>query len=82
MVLEGGALADSQRAGLRPVQIAKEIAFPITGHAVAKDKIVHSAADVNRIQLDETMVGERSRQVGRRSIEENCAAVEAASIGR
>jgi len=64
------------------VQMAKEVAFPITGHAVAKDKVVHSAADVNWVQLNEAMVCERSSKVRRRDIEENRAPMKAPSIER
>src|SRR5436190_24294480 len=82
MMLEGQTLVRREPAGLRTVQMAKEIAFPIIGHSVAKNKVLHPATDINGVQLDETMVGERRRKVRRRPIQEKRAAMKAPGIQR
>jgi len=38
------------------VDVAHEVAFAIVGHAVAQDQVVHATADIDRIDLQETVV--------------------------
>jgi len=82
MVLESGALGRWQRAGRAAMKMADEVAFAIPGHAVAEDEVVHPAADVDRVNLGETMVSECGIDTGSRCIEQKRAAVEAAGIER
>jgi len=82
MVLESGALGRRQRTGRGAMKMADEVAFAIPGHAVAEDEVVHPAADVDRVNLGETMVSECGIDTGSRCIEQKRAAVEAAGIER
>ena len=58
-----------------------EITFAIPGHAVAKNQVLHPAADVNRVELNETQMRKRRGDTRRRSVEQQRAPVKAARIG-
>lgn len=78
MVLERGALRGRERRIGAAVEMAHEIALAVTGDAVAQDEIVHASADVDRIDLHETVMRERGGDVGRRLIEQETGAGETA----
>src|SRR4051812_13944290 len=75
MMLERGALASRQRAGLPAMQMPKQVAFPIIRHTVAKNKILHAPADVDWVQLNEAMMSERRSNLGHRRIQQNRSAM-------
>ena len=60
------------------MQVAHEIALAVAGHAVTQDVIVHPPADIQRIDLDVAVMGERRADVGVRRVEPERAAQEAA----
>ncbi len=64
------------------MQVSHEVAFVITGDAVAGDEIMHPAADVDGIDLHVTVVGKDRGDIGRRGIKEDGATVKAAGDGR
>lgn len=72
VVLERRACRRRQRR-TAPVQVPHEIAFAVAAHAVPQDVIVHPAADVERIDLDVAVVGQRRREASVRRIKAVCA---------
>ena len=51
------------------VNVAHQIAFAIVGHAVAQDQIVHAPADIDRVDLHESVVIKRGGDIGSGLIE-------------
>ena len=64
------------------MKMADEVALAIAGHAVAKDEIVHSATDIDRINLNETEMAERGSGTENRRIEQECPAMKSPGIER
>ena len=82
MMLESGTPRRVQRAGWRAMQMANEVALTVTGHAVAEDVVVHPATNVDRVHLNEALVGKRRVNAGHRLIEQQGAPVKAARVER
>jgi hypothetical protein len=61
------------------VQVPHQITFAVTGDAIAKDKIVHPTADINRIDLNVAVMDERGANFANWFVEEQRAPHEAAS---
>ncbi len=56
-MLERGALPGGKPVITLPaVQVAHEAIFPVMGHPVSQDVVVHPAADVDRVDLDVAVV--------------------------
>jgi hypothetical protein len=55
MMLESGALLGWQRNG-SAMQVAKEVIFAVANNPVAKNQIMHPAADIDRVNLNKTKV--------------------------
>ena len=64
------------------MKMANEIPLAISGHAVAEDEIVHSATDVDRINLNETEVINGGSDIGHRRIKQQGAAMKTPGIER
>ena len=62
------------------MKVANQIALAIAGHAVAQDKIVHSAADINRINLNEAETIKRGGDIGHGRVEQQRTAMKTPGI--
>lgn len=72
MVLKGGARSDT---GF--VQVAHQASDLIVTDAVAEDEIVHAPTDIDGIDLDVAVMGERGSDIGNRNIQSGCTTGEA-----
>ena len=81
VMLEGGAGGRGERRGGVAVEKTHEIAFAIAGDAVAQDQVVHASADVDRVNLNVALVGERGGKIGRGRREQKRAADKRAGNG-
>ena len=79
-MLERRAPLRRGRCGFRPVQITDQIPFAISFDPIAQDQIMHSAADIDGIELDESEVVKRSADSRDRRIEQDRAAMKPARI--
>jgi hypothetical protein len=69
VVLEGRPGFGGQSAAVA-MQMAHQTALDVICHPVAEDQIMHAATDVDRVNLDVTVVGEGGGYVGHRRIEQ------------
>jgi hypothetical protein len=64
------------------MEITNESALAIASHAIAQYKVMHSAANIDWINLDETKVSKGSCNIWRRSIQQDSAAMKSPRIQR
>ena len=62
------------------MKMVNEIALAIAGHAVAQDKIMHSATDINRINLNEAEMIKRGGNTGHGRIQQHRTAMKTSGI--
>ncbi len=86
VMLEGGARGAGARRRrsvalhVAAVDVAEEVTFAVVAHAVAEDEVVHPAADVQRIDLDVSVMGEGGGDIRCGRVEQQRAALEAAGV--
>ena len=81
MMLKGGSFGGRKRLGGWTMEKPDKIPFAIPGHTVAKNQVLHPAADVNGVELNETQMRERRGNTRRRGVEQQGAPVKTARIG-
>ena len=72
VMLERGARGGRQRRGVA-VEVAHEAALAVALHAMPQDQVVHASADIDRINLDVAVVGERGADVRDGGVEQQRA---------
>ena len=81
MMFKGASLIGRKRLGGWTMEKPDKIPFAIASHAVAKNQVLHPAADVNGVELNETQMRQRRGDTRRRGVKQQRSPVKAARIG-